>query len=254
MFAVPSGIVWPLPLYELALLTATELERDGVAAELTVVTSEPSPLALFGRTASHYVGKLLEEREILVRASMYANEYRDGVLQCVPGTELVADAVVAAPRLSGPFLAGVPRDRSGFVPTDLHGRVPGAVDVYAAGDLTSFPIKQGGIAAQQADAASESIAAAAGVALEPTPFQPVLRALLVTGDTPTYLQVELRGGHGEASKASVDPLWWQAGKIVGRRLAPFLDALGLVDPSLRTEPANAVRIEADAALHELLLP
>jgi sulfide:quinone oxidoreductase len=53
-FAVPSGVVWPLPLYELALLTATELERRGVDAALSLVTSEPAPLALFG--AAHLLG------------------------------------------------------------------------------------------------------------------------------------------------------------------------------------------------------
>jgi sulfide:quinone oxidoreductase len=167
--------------------------------------------------------------------------------------EIAADAVVAGPRLSGPQLGGIPRNRNGFVPTDLLGRVRGAPDVYAAGDLTAFPIKQGGIAAQQADAAAEAIAAAAGAGVEPKPFQPVLRAVLVTGDRPTYLQVELRGGHGEASKASVDPLWWQPGKIIGRRLAPFLDALGLLDDLGRPHDPHVLRIEADAALHELLL-
>ena len=60
----------------------------------------------------------------------------------------------------------------------------------AAGDLTQVPIKQGGIAAQQADAAAEAIAAEAGVALEPTPFRPVLRGLLLTGSFPRYLLSE----------------------------------------------------------------
>ena len=63
-------------------------------------------------------------------------------------------------------------DRSGFLPTDEHGRVGGTVGVYAAGDATSFPIKQGGIAAQQADAVAECIAAGAGAPLETTPFRP----------------------------------------------------------------------------------
>jgi sulfide:quinone oxidoreductase len=139
------------------------------------------------------------------------------------------------------------------VPTDLHGRVRGADDVYAAGDLTTFPIKQGGLAAQQADAAAEMIAADAGVPLDPEPFQPILRAVLVTGKRPTYLQVELRGGHGEAAKASAEPLWWQPGKIVGRQLAPFLEALGLLDDLAEPAERDVLRVEANSALHELLL-
>jgi sulfide:quinone oxidoreductase len=253
VFAVPSGIVWPLPVYELAFLTAAEFERDGTEAQLAIVTSEPAPLALFGRAASERVAGLLRERGIEVHVSAYPHEVVEGALRCVPEAEVPADCVVAPPRWSGPGIQGVPCDRDGFVPVDLYGRVRGARDVYAAGDLTTFPIKQGGLAAQQADAAAETIAAEAGIALDPEPFQPVLRAVLVTGKRPTYLQVELRGGHGEAAKASPEPLWWQQGKIVGRRLAPFLEALGLLDELAEPAERDVLRVEADSALHELLL-
>jgi sulfide:quinone oxidoreductase len=253
VFAVPSGILWPLPIYELAFLTAMELEREGTAASLAIVSSEPSPLALFGRTASEHVATLLEERGIVIHVSTYPHEVVEGALRCVPEIEVPTDRVVALPRLRGPGLPGIPCDPNGFVPTDLHGRVRGADDVYAAGDLTTFPIKQGGLAAQQADAAAEMIAADAGVSLDPEPFRPVLRALLVTGRRPTYLQVELRGGHGEAAKASSEPLWWQPGKIIGRRLAPFLEALGLLEDPAPLDEADVLRVEADSALHELLL-
>ncbi len=252
-FVVPSGIVWPLPLYELALLTAAELERKGVSAELALVTSEPAPLALFGSRASEVVGAALAERGIEVHVSTYATSAgEEGV--SARGRTLPADRVVALPRLSAPSIEGVPRDRAGFVPTDPHGRVPGAADVYAAGDLTAFPIKQGGLAAQQADAVAETIAAAAGVPVEPRPFRPVLRALLLGDGTPTFLRVELGGGHGETSEASEEALWWPPGKIVGRYLAPFLAELGV----LATDPAPAedvlrVEIESTAA-HELGWP
>jgi sulfide:quinone oxidoreductase len=119
-------------------------------------------------------------------------------------------------------VAGLPRDANGFLPTDPSGRVQGLDDVFAAGDATSFPIKQGGIAAQQADAAAEAIAAAAGAPIEPQPFRPVLRGLLLTGETPTFLRAELAGGTGDTSLATSELLWWPPGKIVGRYLAPFL--------------------------------
>ena len=252
-FAVPTGIVWPLPLYELALQTAAELERRDVSAELAFVTSEPAPLALFGAKASGAVGTALSERGIELRASTYAESFgKEGLV--VRGGVLPVDGVVSLPRLSAPEIAGVPRDRTGFVPTDPHGRVPGVVDVYAAGDLTAFPIKQGGLAAQQADAVAETIAAAAGAPVEPRPFRPVLRALLLTGDAPTFLRVELAGGRGETSEASEEALWWPPGKIVGRYLAPFLAELGV----LSAEPAHAEeseRIELEgAAAHELGWP
>ena len=54
--------------------------------------------------------------------------------------------MVALPRLRGMYLDGLPQTVEGFVPVDLHGRVSGLGDVYAAGDITTFPIKQGGVA------------------------------------------------------------------------------------------------------------
>jgi sulfide:quinone oxidoreductase len=123
------------------------------------------------------------------------------------------------PRLEGTRIDGVPADSDGFVAVDPHGAVSGLDDVWAAGDLTAFPVKQGGLAAQQADAAAEAIAARAGADLEPAPFRPVLRGLLLTGLVPRYLRADEPGGR---STADTEPLWWPPSKIVGRYLSPFL--------------------------------
>ena len=49
-FVIPWGAVWSLPAYELALLTATHLQRQSVKdVELTLVTPEVEPLQLFDR-------------------------------------------------------------------------------------------------------------------------------------------------------------------------------------------------------------
>jgi len=246
IFAVPSGVVWPLPLYELAFLTAAELERREVDASLTIATSEPAPLALFGAAASAAVEAALSERGIVVQTSTYPVEFAGGLLTSARDAPLAADRVVALPRLTGPDINGIPCDQRGFVATDEHGRVRGLRDVYAAGDLTAFPIKQGGLAAQQADAAAETIAANAGAPIEPRPFSPVLRALLLTGKAPVFLRVELGGGHGETSTAADEPLWWPPGKIVGRYLAPFLAELGVLDVSPEPDE-DVLRVELDAA-------
>lgn len=242
-FAVPSGPVWPLPLYELVLMTAAEFEDECVAVEVSIVSSEPSPLALFGGRASEAVRSLLEERRIAFSMSTYPAEFVDGKLLCVPERALDADWVVAAPRLSGPEVAGVPRERNGFVPVDEFGRVPGSERVYAAGDMTTFPIKQGGIAAAQADVAATSIAALAGADVDPRPFRPILRALLVSGRRPMFLRVDLGGGHGETSTVEGEALWWPPGKIVGRHLSPFLASLGVAQP--READEDVVRIELE---------
>jgi sulfide:quinone oxidoreductase len=100
--------------------------------------------------------------------------------------------------------------------------VRGVPDVYAAGDTITFPIKQGGIATQQADAVATAIAARAGAPVRPEPFRPVLRAILLTGETPLYLRSEPAGSQTEDSVAGDELLWWPPAKISGRYLAPFL--------------------------------
>jgi sulfide:quinone oxidoreductase len=250
-FVVPSGAVWSLPIYELALMTAAYLVQRGLdRVELALVTPEDEPLQLFGPAGSDAVRQLLEERGIAVHTGSRPVELVEGELRLVPERTIAADRVVALPRLRGPRIDGLPQTVEGFLPVDAHGQVHGLADVFAAGDITSFPVKQGGIAAQQADAAAEMIAANAGADLTPQPFRPVLRGLLLTGRQPRYLRHEITGGAGDVSEASPEPLWWPPAKIVGRYLAPFLGAFGGVEspPEAPAGPgAVPVEVELDVA-------
>jgi sulfide:quinone oxidoreductase len=255
-FAVPWGAVWSLPIYELALMTAAYLAERGLGGvELALVTPEEEPLQLFGRAGSEAVRQLLEERGIALQTGSCPVELVDGELRLVPEQTIAADRVVALPRLRGPRIDGLPQTVEGFLPVDAHGQVHGLADVFAAGDITSFPVKQGGIAAQQANAAAEMIAANAGADLTPQPFRPVLRGLLLTGRQPRYLRHEITGGAGDVSVASPEPLWWPPAKIVGRYLAPFLGAFaGVESPPEAAAAPGAVPVEVeldDAKVHGL---
>lgn len=221
-FVVPTGVSWPLPLYELALQAATKFEREGVDAQVLLVTPEESPLGVFGRESSEATADFLADRGIRLMTGVHAERFAEGLVHVVPGSPVAAERVVALPRLVGISIAGVPDDGSGFVHVDRFGRVPGLEDVYAAGDGTTFPIKQGGLASQQADAVAAMIAAEAGAPVKPQPFDPVLRGLLLTGTAPAYMRAELGGGRMYASSAADSPLWWPAGKIAARYLAPYL--------------------------------
>jgi sulfide:quinone oxidoreductase len=222
-FAVPAGSSWPLPLYELALLTGAHAkERKLRKLKLQLVTHEADPLEIFGTEASAAVRGLLDERGFELLTNRVPIEVREGELVTAPGPAIATERVVSLPALAGPTLAGVPHDGNGFIPVDLHGRVQDMDGVYAAGDATTCPIKQGGVAAQQADAAAESIAAELGADVEPSPFRPVLRGLLLTGGAPRYLRAEVAGGRGDHWPASESALWWPPGKIAGRHLAPYL--------------------------------
>ena len=246
VFALPAGASWPLPLYELALLTAVHLADAGAPnVELTIVTPEDRPLKLFGAAASEAVAELVELHGITLFTETTALGVEDGHLRVLPDQLIEADRVVALPRLGGPWLEGLPHDTNGFVPTDAHGLVRGLDDVYAAGDLTTFPVKQGGIATQQADAAAESIAAAAGAPIEPRPFTPVLRGLLLTGLTPRYLRTE---PGSIRSVADTEPLWWPPAKIVGRHLAPFLASQLHLSESPPPTSGSRVAVDVDLTL------
>jgi sulfide:quinone oxidoreductase len=222
-FAVPAGASWPLPLYELALMTgAHAVERGLRKHELSFYSPELEPLQVFGPPASAAVRDLFEQRGIGFHGGQAASEAHDGELVLVPGPNAAADRVVSLPRLEGPALAGLPHDQDGFIPTDLHGLVEGETEVYAAGDATTAPIKQGGVATQQADAVAEAIASRLGAPVEPRPFKPVLRGLLLTGDRPQFMRAEVGGAPDQPPTSEQFALWWPPSKIAGRRLAPYL--------------------------------
>jgi sulfide:quinone oxidoreductase len=247
-FAVPEGASWPLPIYELALLTRAHTSAFGVTGvELTIVTPEASPLALFGTPASEAIGDLLAIQEIGLRTGSRALSFGGGRLTVEPGGPLAADAAVALPVLEGPRVRGVPQDEDGFVLVDELCRVEGLDDVYAAGDMVAFPVKQGGLAAQMADAAASAIAAAADAPVRPAPFTPILRGLLLTGGLPRFLRAE---GGGAGPAFDVEALWWPPAKIVGRYLAPYLaERVGIREPMTRTPDGDAIPVDVELELN-----
>lgn len=227
VFTMPGGRSWALPLYELALLAATELSKRNLRGTgLTVVTPEDVPLELFGVRAGEQMRLLLEDRDIEVVTGTHPVKFENGSLVIAPGERIEADAVIGLPRLAGRRIAGIPHDADGFVGVDEHGRVIGLERVFAAGDITAFPVKQGGIATQQADAVAEAIAAETGAEVDPRPFDPILRGVLWTGREPRYLYGRPTGGHGEMSSFAEQPQWPpQEGKVIGRYLTSFVDSL-----------------------------
>jgi sulfide:quinone oxidoreductase len=223
-YVKPPGPSWPLPLYDLALETAAHCAAHRLdRVELTLVTPEEEPLALFGHNVSREVRRLLRDSGVTLYTGSYGVLNDVGQLDISPGeSSLDAHRVVTEPRLSGPVVGGVPFDYDRFIPTDPHGGVPGMDDVFAAGDATAFPVKHGGLAAEQADAVAETIAAMVGAAIDPQPFRPVLRGILLTGGSPRYLRADIGGAAGDDSTVSSQALWWPPSKIAARYLAPYL--------------------------------
>jgi sulfide:quinone oxidoreductase len=224
-FIVPTGVAWSLPLYELALMTAERAYSMSVDVEITFVTPEETPLVIFGSNASAEVAELLERAGIDVHCSTAAEVSAKGTVILHPGGESMNfDRIVALPIVKADPIAGLPSDAEGFIPVDSFARVGGVADVYAAGDRTNFPLKQGGIACQQADAAASHIAREAGMPIEVETFRPVLRGQLLTGGKPHFMRRDVSGRVGQAEASGEHMLWWPPSKVAGKRLAPYLAA------------------------------
>ena len=227
VFAVPTGVSWPLPIYELALLTAGRATERGLDVEISLVTPENEPLAVFGPHASTLVRGVLDDRGVrFIGAATAAGVRRDGALMLQFDGPIETDWVVAAPELRGRRITGVPATRSGFVPTDAYGRVDGIADVYAAGDITTFPVKHGGLAAEQADIIAHTIAAAAGASTKAVRARRVLRARLLGGRAPLILRTEV-DAWGQPGAAALErtnrPEASGSSKVFARYLTPYLE-------------------------------
>jgi sulfide:quinone oxidoreductase len=222
-FVVPAGPGWPLPAYELALMTARTASDAQTGAEIALVTPEAAPLAVFGARASEAVAAELTAVGVAFHGDAYAEveKGRGTVVFIHPGpARLEFQRVVALPGLVGRAPRGVPVDDAGFIAVDRFGRVAGLERVWAAGDGIAFPVKFGGLAAAQADAAAETIAQLAGAPVVPEPFRPILRGRLLTGRGERFLHHAV--GDGGGGEVADHALWWPPGKVAGARLAPYL--------------------------------
>jgi sulfide:quinone oxidoreductase len=225
-FVAPPGPVWQLPLYELALMTAERARGMGMDdVELTVVTPDEAPLAVFGPSVTDAVARLLDAAGIAVHASAVAEVPAPRLLRLTPqDVDLTPDRIVALPAISGPAIRGIPGGASdGFIPIDAHCTVPGSGGrIFAAGDATTFPVKHGGLGSEQADTAAAAIAYLAGAAVEPEPFQPVIRGMLLTGAAPLYMTARLIGAGSFESEVSDEPLWPSGAKVAAEELGDYL--------------------------------
>jgi sulfide:quinone oxidoreductase len=237
---VPRGVRWSLAAYELALMTASWSEGSDVAVRL--VTHEAGPLDVFGPEASAAVADVLARAGVQVVTGVDPDVPQDGLVRAgehwLPGSRIVSLPVPVGPRLHG-----VPNTQDGWLDCDQHGRLRSVPSVWAAGDGTAQPIKQGGLASQQADAAAADIARQAGAATRPRPFRPVLRGLLRTTTGPLYLRRALAAEDGGVT-VSRDPLWWPPSKVASRRLAAHLARLDVAADSARRLPSGGFALTA----------
>ena len=221
-FVVPDWPAWPLPLYELALMTAERVHSIACKLEIAFITPEGRPLKAFGRAAGDAIVRLFEHAQINLHT---------GVVARVPAPRLVsfgdtiveAQRIITLPKITGPALRGIPAGRNWSVPIDERCRVQDMDGrVFAAGDATDFIVKHGGIGAQQADLAAAGIAHLAGVGERPPSLQPLIRGKLSTGNDPLYIAAHVTDGLGWRSEVYEQPPWPDDEKIVAEELRRYL--------------------------------
>lgn len=225
-FVLPHEWVWPLPLYELALMTAVRARSMDAELQITFITAEGRPLKSFGATAGDALLRRLDDAGVALHTGVVAQVPAPNVVTFGDRT-LVADRIVTLPRITGPAIRGIPAGTRWFVPIDERCTVLG-IDgrVFAAGDATDFPVKQGGIGAQQADSAAAGIAHLAGLGDRPPPLRPVIRGQLLTGERPLYMSARVVEGLGWQSEIYEQPPWPADEKIAAEELGPYLRTLG----------------------------
>ena len=219
-YIAPASPCWPLPLCELALMTAARLAGAGSACTLTFDEPADRPLAVFGPAVAETLVPLFHDAGIRLRTGLAAVEHSERLtVQSHPRRILVTVPRIAAPPIPG--LSSHPVD--GFLPIDEHSRLLGADGtVFAAGDVTQSPVKHGALAAQQADNAAAMIAFLAGAAPPPAIHYPVLRATLLTGKQPIYVKAQLVGNQVVKCSATRTPRGPVTDKIAARELSRYL--------------------------------
>ena len=226
-FVMPSGPTWPLPLYELALLTA-EQKYGNPRLDICFITPEKLPLQAFGSEAGEAVARILHQAGISLFSDADVRVLGPRHLQLHGGgIELHPDRIVTIPMITGPNVAGIAGDaRERFLPIDDRCRVQGTDGrIFAAGDATDLPVKHGGVGAQQADTAAAGIAYLAGVGDAPGPAHPVIRGMLLTGHDPLYLMAHVVAGRGWQAQVYREPPWPPDEKVIAVELGPYLRGL-----------------------------
>lgn len=226
-FAAPEGPSYRLPLYELALMTADRARAAGQPVALGVVTPEAAPLEAFGSDNSDLVARLCVQAGISLVCGEAIAGFDGEQVAFRSGGQHPADQLIAMPRLVPRAPEGVPTGADGFVPTQAAQLITGTTNIYAVGDMTDFPVKQGGLASAQARAAVSAIEARLGSRPEAEEFDGEIGGVLLGADGRVSLRARVTrdGAESLAVGQTSEPLKKIDSEYLSRRLdelAPLL--------------------------------
>ncbi len=163
----------PAP-YEVALLVRDLAEERGIdqSIDVTVVTPEPSPLAVAGPTIGEQLTHLLETRGVNVRTGeqLSAVDARHREVVFASGNRELFDLLIVVPPHRAPALARVANLADGdWIPASLETMRTNVDGIWAVGDVAAVRIRENLLvpkaavfAQQQAEVAARDIARCLG--------------------------------------------------------------------------------------------
>ena len=242
VFTMPAGISWPLPLYELALLTAVHLADSGAGSvAIELVTPEPEPLQLFGAAASEAILELfdLHGMRLVTDAVPVEVAKAPSASSAVRPSRRTTSSRFPASR-GRAFRASLMTAAASSRSTSTSGCAATTTSSLPATPQTSRSSRAGSRPSRRTPPPKRSLPRPEPTS-SPQPFTPVLRGLLLTGLTPRFLRLAL-GKHD--TELDTEALWWPPAKIVGRYLAPLLAAQLHVSAA----PPHSEGVEIDVEL------
>ena len=191
--------------------------------ELSIVTPEVGPLAIFGSAAGDAVAGLLERAGITVYLSAVAQVLAAGHDRAAPGGRAAPgqddrDSSHRRPRDSGPGGGGA----HGFIPIDSACWVPGADAFTRAGDAAAYPIRHGGLGSPDGRHRSSVDRAARPEQRSISSHSCRSSAKLLSGGAPLYLRRTARRPARFESEVYDTPPWPEDQKVVAEELGPYL--------------------------------
>lgn len=156
--------------YELIFQMHQHLRRRNLRQRSTIsfVTYEDRPFVTAGPMGSNLVQQWLQRDKIRFFPSAFVDKVAENEVVLSDGRTLPASLFIFVPPYQGPRVVRDVHnftDADGFVTTDRHMQALSYGNIYAAGDIVSFPgPKTGRMAELQARTAARNIAAAYGLA------------------------------------------------------------------------------------------
>ncbi len=231
LFLVPPANKCSGPLYEMVFMLDTWLRRQGVRKHVDISwsTYESGYIQAFGPRLNEVVTGEFDHRTVHGYTEHTVARVEPREVVYTNGVRLPYDLLVSFPPYvaSTPF-PSLPSDDRGFVSTVLETRqVQGYPDIYAAGDMGDFPVKQAFLAFLQADAAADHLAATILGEQPQISFEPTSMCVMEEFDKATFAQVPLRlTGRPEkpvevrpdadgAYRVGASPVWRVGKKLLG---------------------------------------